>query len=266
MRGRRLNGGAGIRVGFVGAVTEDLPSPSSRRATSTAWPSPASWTRSTTPRSTLKTDGCGGEPCDLVVELVHEGAPSPSCDVIKTDADSTFGRIVARRQRRRRRDRVGPHAPQVQLQGRGAGKTFAERPSGHKRPVVSAGQYGAVPQPARSSTSRPARPTWWASASTCSQMKDYDDDADTKTIVDAAVDRGQPAWHGRARPGRPARSGGPVVRTRPAASWRTAVGSRPWATSSPRSSARRPEPTSADEPRWPARRPDRHRRRLPACR
>ena len=34
----------------------------------------------------LKTDGCGGEPCDLVVELVHEGAPSPSCDTIRTDS------------------------------------------------------------------------------------------------------------------------------------------------------------------------------------
>ncbi len=88
-----LNGADGIRVGFVGAVTEDLDS--------LVAPSAIDGLEITSivdevnaAAADLKADGCGGEPCDLVVELVHEGAPSPSCDTIRTDEDSTFGRIV----------------------------------------------------------------------------------------------------------------------------------------------------------------------------
>ncbi|MEO5664353.1 MAG: ExeM/NucH family extracellular endonuclease, partial [Nocardioides sp.] len=88
-----LDGGNGIRVGFVGAVTEDLGS--------LVAPSAIDGLAITNivnevndAADALRVDGCGGAPCDVVIELVHEGAPSPSCTTIKTDTTSTFGQIV----------------------------------------------------------------------------------------------------------------------------------------------------------------------------
>ncbi|HEY0642759.1 MAG TPA: ExeM/NucH family extracellular endonuclease, partial [Nocardioides sp.] len=130
-----LNGGDGISVGFVGAVTEDLDSLVAPDAIA-GLEITSIVDEVNTAAAKLKTDGCGGEPCDLVIELVHEGAPSPSCATIKDDEDSTFGRIV--------------HGASEKVDAIISGHTHLKynckvdvEGKDLPRPIVSAGQYGA---------------------------------------------------------------------------------------------------------------------------
>ena len=112
----------GVEVGFVGAVTEDLPSPGSPagiadiKVTSIVAEINAAADR-------LKADGA-----DIVVLLVHEGAAdhriASATDTLRVRPDRQ------RRRLRRRRHRVRSHAPGLQPHRSPA------------VPVVSAGQYG----------------------------------------------------------------------------------------------------------------------------
>ncbi|CAM3528320.1 ExeM/NucH family extracellular endonuclease [Nocardioides zeicaulis] len=173
-----LDGGAGIRVGFVGAVTEDLPSlvsPDAIRGlaiTSVVEEVNAA-------AADLKEDGCGGQPCDLVVELVHEGAPSPSCATIGSDTDSTFGRIVHETSDDVDAIISGHTHLKYNCKVPVAGKAL-------ERPVVSAGQYGSYLNQLQFDF-EPGTDTLVGIRQHVLAMKDYDEDAATKAVVDAAV-------------------------------------------------------------------------------
>jgi 5'-nucleotidase len=124
-----------IEVGFVGAVTEDLPS----------LVSPAGIADLTvtdivdsvnTYADQLKADGA-----DVVVMLVHEGSPSTSCDSM-TDPGTTWGHIV---------DAIDPNVDAI-VSGHThlayncsfPVQTWADEGRAvTQRPVVSAGQYGS---------------------------------------------------------------------------------------------------------------------------
>lgn len=125
---------SGVDVGFVGAVTEDLPS--------LVTPSGIAQIKVTdivaetnAAAADLKTAGA-----DVVVLLVHEGAPGSNCAAIEADTTSKFGKIVAG---------VSDNVDAIV-----SGHTHLEyncslpvpgwstRPV-KERPVVSAGQYGA---------------------------------------------------------------------------------------------------------------------------
>jgi len=172
-----LNGGQGISVGFVGAVTEDLDSLVAPDAIA-GLEITSIVDEVNAAAAELKTDGCGGEACDLVIELVHEGAPSPSCATIKTDEDSTFGRIV--------------HGASDNVDAIISGHTHLKYnckvPVAGQldRPVVSAGQYGSYLNQLEFDFE-----VGTANLTGIRQhvlaMKDYDEDSATKAIVDQAV-------------------------------------------------------------------------------
>ncbi|WP_374454779.1 ExeM/NucH family extracellular endonuclease [Nocardioides sp.] len=173
-----LGGGNGIKVGFVGAVTEDLDS--------LVAPSAIDGLEITSivdevndAAADLKAAGCGGEPCDLVIELVHEGAPSPSCDTIRNDQDSTFGRIVHEASTDVDAIISGHTHLKYNCKVTVAGKTI-------ERPVVSAGQYGAYLNQLEFDFT-PGTNDLVGIRQHVLSMKDYDEDADTEAIVDAAV-------------------------------------------------------------------------------
>lgn len=172
----------GRTMGFVGAVTEDLPSlvaPSAIEGlaiTSVVDEVNAEATR-------LKTDGCAGQPCDLVIELVHEGAPAANCTTIASETTSTFGRIV--------------HEANEDIDAIVSGHTHLKYNckvevagwAGDEvtmRPVVSAGQYGANLNRLRFDF-EPGTDNLVAIRQGVMNLKNFDEDAATKTIVDAAV-------------------------------------------------------------------------------
>src|SRR5918999_1563469 len=123
----------GVTVGFVGAVTEDLPSLVSPDGIANLNVTDIV-TEVNDAAADLRTDGA-----DLVVMLVHEGAPTTTCDTMD-DPGTTWGDIVT-----------------------GASEDIDAIVSGHthlayncsfevpewagravtERPVVSAGQYGS---------------------------------------------------------------------------------------------------------------------------
>lgn len=173
-----LDGGAGIRVGFVGAVTEDLGS--------LVAPSAIAGLEITSivdevnaAAADLKADGCGGQPCDLVIELVHEGAPSPSCATIKDDDTSTFGRIVHEASTDVDAIISGHTHLKYNCKVAVPGKTL-------ERPVVSAGQYGSYLNQLQFDFALGTDDLVGIRQHVLA-TKDYDEDAATKTIVDAAV-------------------------------------------------------------------------------
>jgi 5'-nucleotidase len=126
-------GDAAVKVGFVGAVTEDLPSLVSPAGIDDITVSDIV-EATNTEADTLKAGGA-----DLVVLLVHEGAPSTDCAAMDDSATSTFGSIV---------NGVNANVDAI-VSGHThlaydckfpvaawAGRAVTERP------VVSAGQYG----------------------------------------------------------------------------------------------------------------------------
>ncbi|HEV2797466.1 MAG TPA: ExeM/NucH family extracellular endonuclease, partial [Nocardioides sp.] len=179
-----LNNGAGIRVGFVGAVTEDLESlvaPGNLDGLAIT----SIVDEVNTAAAGLKTDGCGGEPCDLVVELVHEGAPTPSCATIKDDATSTFGKIVHGASADVDAIVSGHTHLKYNCKVVVPGKAFSDGKQ-FERPVVSAGQYGSYLNQLQFDFA-PDTAELVGIRQHVLAMKDYDDDADTELIVDAAV-------------------------------------------------------------------------------
>ncbi|MDR7255526.1 5'-nucleotidase, partial [Nocardioides sp. BE266] len=173
-----LNDGDGIRVGFVGAVTEDLDSLVAPSAIDgLAITSVVAEVNAAADQ--LKASGCGGEPCDLVIELVHEGAPSPSCATIKTDVDSPFGKIVHGASAKVDAIISGHTHLKYNCKVPVAGKTI-------DRPVVSAGQYGSYLNQLEFDFA-PDTNNLVGIRQHVLAMKDYDEDPATKTVVDAAV-------------------------------------------------------------------------------
>lgn len=173
-----LDGGAGINVGFVGAVTEDLDSLVAPEAIE-GLAITGIVDEVNAAAADLKTDGCGGEPCDLVIELVHEGAPTPSCSTINDDTTSAFGKIV--------------HGASTDIDAIVSGHTHLKYnckvPVTGKpldRPVVSAGQYGSYLNQLRFDF-EPGTDTLVGIRQRVLGMKDFDEDAATKAIVDDAV-------------------------------------------------------------------------------
>lgn len=174
-----LNGGAGISVGFVGAVTEDLDSlvaPSAIEGLAIT----SIVDEVNTAAAVLKAGGCGGEPCDLVIELVHEGAPSPSCSTIKTDTTSTFGKIVHGASDNVDAIVSGHTHLKYNCQVDVVGEPIA-------RPVVSAGQYGSYLNQLEFDFA-PGTADLVGIRQHVLAMKDFDEDAATKAIVADAVD------------------------------------------------------------------------------
>ncbi len=176
--------GDGRTVGFVGAVTEDLPSLVAGGGISEIVVDDIVESVNRDAETLRSEGGCGeATGCDLVVMLVHEGAATPSYDSV-TD-DSTFAQIVAG---------ASPdidaivsghthlaYNHQVPVQAWvDAGRAVTTRP------VVSAGQYGA----------RLNRLEFEFEAGTDNlvdvrqrvvDLNDYDADPKAQAIVDAAV-------------------------------------------------------------------------------
>ncbi len=123
----------GVMVGYVGAVTEDLPSLVSPAGIATLKVTDVV-TEVNASAAALKADGA-----DLIVLLVHEGAPNTDCATMDDNPASAFGSIVT--------------GASVNIDAIVSGHThlayncsipvaaWSSRPV-KERPVVSAGQYG----------------------------------------------------------------------------------------------------------------------------
>ena len=153
-----LAGGDGIRVGFVGAVTEDLDSLVAP-ARSTGSRSPASSTRSTTRRPTSRSTAVAASPATWSSSWSTRVLPARAAPRSGADEDSTFGRIVHGASADVDAIVSGHTHLKYNCKVDVAGKTL-DRARCLGRPVR------LLPQPAASSTSRRAPTTWWASAST----------------------------------------------------------------------------------------------------
>ena len=94
----------GVKVGFVGAVTEHLPELVSPAGIAGIHVDP---TRR--PRSTPRPTSSRPRGADVIVLLVHEGAPGTNCATMDDDPTSDFGADHHRRQRQHRRDRQSGH-------------------------------------------------------------------------------------------------------------------------------------------------------------
>ena len=118
----------GIKVGFIGAVTEDLPTlVSPDGIEGPRGPQHPGLGEQGRRRSCSDGDPSNGE-ADVIILLVHEGAATT--DVASITPESRLGEIVNGVDQGRRRDRLGAHAPRVQPRDRRTAR------------VVSAGQYG----------------------------------------------------------------------------------------------------------------------------
>ena len=175
----------GKTVGFVGAVTEDLPALVAGDGISEIEVTDIVDSVNTHADELKAPGGCAdAEGCDLVVMLVHEGAANTSYSAV-TD-DSTFAHIVS-----------------------GADENIDAIVSGHthlaynhkvpvpewseegravtRRPVVSAGQYGANLNSLEFEY-LPGTDELVNIRQTVLALKDYDADGATQDIVAAAVD------------------------------------------------------------------------------
>jgi 5'-nucleotidase len=122
-----------VKVGFIGAVTEDLPSLVSPAGISDIDVNPI------VPAVNLEADALKQQGADIVVLLVHEGAGGTDCNAMKNDPNSKFTGII---------NGVNDNVDAI-ISGHThlsynchfpvAG--WANRPV-QERPVVSAGQYG----------------------------------------------------------------------------------------------------------------------------
>ncbi len=172
-------------VGFVGAVTEDLPALVAGSGIEDIVVTDIVDAVNDSADDLKAPNGCGADgAADLVIELVHEGAATTAFSSVSDN--STFGQIVA-----------------------GANENVDAIVSGHthlaynhkvpvqawidqnrdvtKRPVVSAGQYGANLNRLQFEFEPGANGDLVNIRQTVLQLKDYDPDPDTQDIVDAAV-------------------------------------------------------------------------------
>ena len=134
-----------VEVGFVGAVTEELPGLVS--------PGGIADIDVEGIVDSVNTEAADlvAEGADLVVMLVHEGAPTTNCATMNQRRHGV-GRHRQHRLARRRRHRVRAHAPRVQLLV--PGRAMGDRGSGRDRtPGRLRRPVRHEPQPARSSPS-----------------------------------------------------------------------------------------------------------------
>ena len=126
-------GVAQVEVGFVGAVTEDLPTLVSPDGIAdlevTDIPTAVN----------AEADQLKAEGVDVVVTLVHEGAPSVNCDTMDDDPTSKFGEIVTGVNDNV--DAIVSGHTHLAYDCSFPVEGWAER-AVTERPVVSAGQYG----------------------------------------------------------------------------------------------------------------------------
>ena len=105
----------GVDVGFVGAVTEELP----------ALVSPAGIEGVTVTDIVDATNAAAADlkagGAEIVVLLVHEGSPSTACDNVNFTDENGVGQHHPEHLRGRGRDHLGSHAPGLQLLLPGAG-------------------------------------------------------------------------------------------------------------------------------------------------
>ncbi len=100
----------GVQIGYIGAVTEHLDELVSPGGISEIE------VTDIVEATNSAADELEAAGADVIVLLVHEGAPTTDCDAIADlGAGTDFGSIVRRGQRQRRCDRVGSHAPGLQL-------------------------------------------------------------------------------------------------------------------------------------------------------
>jgi 5'-nucleotidase len=175
----------GRTVGFVGAMTEDLPSLVSPDSLDEVVITDLVTEVNASAAELREPDGCGTEACDLVVLLVHEGAASPAL-AATTDPDTVFGHIVTE---------TSPDVDAIvsghtHLSYNHRVEVPAWVSDGRavtRRPVVSAGQYGSYLNQLEfefeQGTDNLVNIRQHVLA-----MKDYDADPDTSAIVDDAVE------------------------------------------------------------------------------
>lgn len=171
----------GHTVGFVGAVTEDLPSLVAPSALADVYITHIVDEVNASAEQ-LKTDGCGGQPCDLVVMLVHEGAPAPDCSTV-LDPGNRFGQIVAGTDPTV--DAIVSGHTHLKYNCKQDMPAWAGR-AVTRRPVVSAGQYGSYLNQLEFDY-EPGTDHLLDVRQHVLAMKDYDADPDTQAIVDDAV-------------------------------------------------------------------------------
>jgi predicted extracellular nuclease/2',3'-cyclic-nucleotide 2'-phosphodiesterase (5'-nucleotidase family) len=170
-------------VGFVGAVTEDLETLVSASAIEDVVITDIVDAVNEHADDLKGPDGCGaGTPADLVIELVHEGAATTSVSSV-TD-NSTFGQIVAGADENV--DAIVSGHTHLAYNHKVTVPEWAGR-TVTKRPVVSAGQYGANLNRLQFEFA-PGGGDLVNIRQTVLQLKDYAPDQDTQDIVDDAVD------------------------------------------------------------------------------
>ena len=172
----------GHTVGFVGAVTEDLPSLVAPSALQDVYiTSIVDEVNSAADR--LKATGCGGDGCDLVIELVHEGAATPAYSSV-TDG-SAFAKIVAGADANV--DAIVSGHTHLKYNHKVPVQSWIDQGRAvTERPVVSAGQYGSYLNQLEFDFA-PGTDHLVDIRQHVLAMKDYDADAPTQAIVDAAV-------------------------------------------------------------------------------
>lgn len=169
-------------VGFVGAVTEDLPTLVSASAIEDVVVTDVVEAVNEHADELKGPDGCGAAgAADLVVELVHEGAASTSYAAV-TD-DSTFGQIVAGANENV--DAIVSGHTHLAYNHKVPVPAWAGR-AVTARPVVSAGQYGANLNRLQFEFA-PGGGDLVNIRQTVMQLKDHDADPATQAIVDDAV-------------------------------------------------------------------------------
>ena len=181
----------GVTVGFVGAVTEHLPELVSPAGIS------ALEVEDVVTAANRTADRLKAEGADLVVLLVHEGAPGTDCATMDDDPTSDFGSII---------DNVDANVDAI-ISGhthlaydcRFPVAAWAGRPV-TERPVVSAGQYGynlnqltfsVDPTTGRPQSLQTSLLPLTTRNADGSYTPDYPADPDTSAIVDNAVARAE---------------------------------------------------------------------------
>ena len=175
----------GKTIGFVGAMTEDLPSLVSPDSLAEVVITDVVTEVNASAAELSEPDGCGIEACDLVVLLVHEGAASPAL-AASTDPGTAFGHIVTE---------TSPDVDAIV-----SGHTHlsynhrievpawvTEGRAVTRRPVVSAGQYGSYLNQLEFEFEQ-GTDNLVNIRQRVLAMKDHDADPDTQAIVDDAVD------------------------------------------------------------------------------
>jgi 5'-nucleotidase len=171
-------------VGFVGAVTEDLPTLVPASAIEDVVVTDIVDAVNENADKLKGPDGCGADgPADLVVELVHEGAATTAYSSV-TDG-STFGKIVSGADENVDAI-VSGHTHLAYNHKVPVPAWVTEGRTVTTRPVVSAGQYGSNLNRLQFEFA-PGGGALVNIRQTVLQLKDYDADPATQAIVDDAV-------------------------------------------------------------------------------